>query len=80
MLSGFAIIKTGYFGNIMAISKIKRQCQDNMGVYHFVSRTKTLIYHTHIKSSFPTTSRDLFSLKGFNPHDATKALFCIFEE
>ena len=24
-------------------SKIKRHCQDNMGVYHFVSRTKTRV-------------------------------------
>ena len=36
MLSGIAKIKTGYFGDI-----IKRHCQDDMGVYHFVSRTKT---------------------------------------
>ena len=43
MLGGNAIKKTGYFGNIndYFLNKIKRHSQDNMGVYHFVSRTKT---------------------------------------
>ena len=43
MLGGIVIIITGYFGNIndYFLNKIKRHSQDNMGVYHFVSRTKT---------------------------------------
>ena len=43
MLSGIAKIKTGYFDNINEyyLKKIKRHCQDNIEVYHFVSRTKT---------------------------------------
>ena len=39
MLSGIAIIKTGYFGNIngyTSLNKIKMYYQNNMGVYHVV--------------------------------------------
>ena len=43
MLNGIAIIKLGIPVIQMTTSKnkIKRHCQDNMGVYRFVSRTKT---------------------------------------
>ena len=40
MLSGIAKIKTWYNINDYYLKYIKRHCQDNIEVYHFVSRTK----------------------------------------
>ena len=44
MLSGIAKIKTVYFDNLndSYFKNIKRLCQDDIEVYHSVSRNKTI--------------------------------------